>query len=257
VYLAAADGTVVALLTSDAVRLPNGIVVAESSTRTPFAQLSGEAGGLDRQAVGAHCGGGEVQVGPLTVRATRWWAPRRPRPPADPARLRGRVRAFGHALGTAITGRASPGLPAAGRVALAELTVFAARNNPQACLTAAQRLVGLGPGLTPSGDDALSGFLLALRHLGNRPLDLRLRTEGRTPDLSAALLEHAARGDGCDQVVGLLDAVAGHTPVHDALADLLSVGHTSGADLSLGVLAGAHAVLAHRLETTPQWKESL
>ncbi|WP_406277820.1 DUF2877 domain-containing protein [Embleya sp. NBC_00896] len=126
--------------------------------------------------------------------------------------------------------------------------------DPERAGAAALRLIGLGPGLTPSGDDALCGLLLALRHLTPGPTGARLATAlgarvtahaaGRTTDLSAALLGHAARGDGCAQLVDLIGAVGRGHDVFPCLRRLLTVGHTSGADLSLGVLAGAEAACA-------------
>lgn len=257
VYLRTADGEVLALLTRDAVRLPNGLVLPSHSTSAPFEELVRRVAEVGAGTIPAHCGGGVVRVGPLLCHTVRWWAPLRPRPPGDPLRWRASVHALGRGLrASRASGGPASGLPAEGRAALRALAARAARQDSDGCAKQALRLVGLGPGLTPSGDDVLCGFLLALRHLGGRPLAAPVHHAGRTTQLSAALLDHAARGDGCDPLVRLLDAVAGHTSVPAALAVLLAVGHTSGADLALGVLAGAHAVLARGSET-PQWKESV
>ena len=104
----------------------------------------------------------------------------------------------------------------------------------------AETLVGLGPGLTPSGDDYLGGMLIALRLLERgaqadalwRWLEPRLAS--RTSAISAAHLAAAAAGEG-------------HEALHEALAGdpgrLGSVGHCSGWD----ALAGAGAVLGGNL----------
>jgi uncharacterized protein DUF2877 len=102
----------------------------------------------------------------------------------------------------------------------------------------AAQLIGLGPGLTPSGDDYLGGMLVTLRLTGRgvqadglwRWLQPRLK-EG-TSAISAAHLAAAAAGEA-------------HEALHDVLngklelAALDAVGHTSGWD----ALAGAVAVL--------------
>jgi hypothetical protein len=102
----------------------------------------------------------------------------------------------------------------------------------------AEELIGLGPGLTPSGDDYLGGMLVALR-LSGRGVQadglwrwLRPRLAQRTSAISAAHLAAAAAGEA-------------HQALHEVLngnldlTDLDAVGHCSGWD----ALAGALAVL--------------
>lgn len=108
------------------------------------------------------------------------------------------------------------------------------------------RLVGAGPGLTPSGDDVLCGLLLAGRAVGAGWVcgladAVRTSAPSRTSSLSASLLMAAADGYAVPQVAAFVrEAVAGSrgdTAYGMALRRLLSVGHTSGAALALGVLA--------------------
>ena len=101
----------------------------------------------------------------------------------------------------------------------------------------AQGLIGLGPGLTPSGDDYLGGMMVALHVDGREPqaralwrwLQPRL---SRTTPISGAHLAAASAGEA-------------HEALHNALADpgaakqLQTLGHCSGWD----ALAGAAAVL--------------
>ena len=101
----------------------------------------------------------------------------------------------------------------------------------------AQGLIGLGPGLTPSGDDYLGGMLVALHALGReaqaralwRWLQPRL---SRTSAISGAHLAAAAAGEAHETL---------HLALGDAflVKDLSRVGHCSGWD----ALAGALAVL--------------
>jgi len=110
----------------------------------------------------------------------------------------------------------------------------------------AAQLIGLGPGVTPSGDDYLGGMLVALRFLGRRAQAdslwrwLEPRLGGATGAISAAHLAAAAAGEAHEalhEVLGNLSAW--QTPdLHPALSKLDAVGHSSGWD----ALAGAVAV---------------
>ena len=113
-------------------------------------------------------------------------------------------------------------------------------------------LLGLGGGLTPSGDDALVGALAALdwgRDRFAEAAELRRRLAAALPEplaahtgtLSAQLLRAAVDGLYAEPLLDLLAAMAG--PAADApavgrtAAALLAVGHRSGADTLRGVSA--------------------
>ena len=112
-------------------------------------------------------------------------------------------------------------------------------------------LVGRGPGLTPSGDDALAGALLVASALGTGTAlaDAVRARLGATTAVSAALLDAAADGYAARPVVDLVDAaVAGDADaVARALPAVLAIGHTSGADTVLGIRT-ALAALSSRGE---------
>lgn len=112
-------------------------------------------------------------------------------------------------------------------------------------VTFPRRLLGRGAGLTPQGDDVLAGYLAGAAAYGVPADDVRAlvydEAGARTTTLSAALLRHAAAGEAIPQVGALLDALDGLRPLDPALAELFSVGHTSGAALASGVLAAAAA----------------
>lgn len=108
-------------------------------------------------------------------------------------------------------------------------------------------LLGLGPGLTPSGDDYLGGILVALTVAGEFRLRDRL-WQGlepllslRTGEISRAHLAAAAEGFGSAALHDLLRAIlTGATDATSAgIARMAAIGHTSGWD----ALAGAIAVL--------------
>jgi hypothetical protein len=165
--------------------------------------------------------------------------PRQPPPVPDQPQL-GKLRAaaaqripaegFGCLLigkHNALSGHAQPALEALERWLVGN-----------AIVEEAQQLIGLGPGLTPSGDDYLGGMLVALRRTGRtmqaeglwRWLQPRLRE--RTSAISAAHLTAAAAGEGHEALHSVLDGELD-------LDALDAVGHTSGWD----ALAGAAAVL--------------
>ncbi len=124
--------------------------------------------------------------------------------------------------------------------------------------TAVRALVGAGPGLTPSGDDALAGVLLALRAADRPgPLDVLAgavtRAATRTTSLSASLLAAAGQGYAALAAVRLVTAMADgdDAAVTAALPALLSIGHTSGRDLLAGVLATVEALSTRRWAAAP------
>ncbi len=109
-----------------------------------------------------------------------------------------------------------------------------------------EELIGLGPGLTPAGDDYLGGVLIALRALerGAQASALWRRLEplldGRTNAISAAHLAAAAAGEGHEALHGCLEEAFRPGPAWSApLAALGTVGHGSG----WNALAGVTAVL--------------
>lgn len=111
--------------------------------------------------------------------------------------------------------------------------------------TVAASVVGLGPGLTPAGDDLLCGALLGLVGLGDHRRRAALARAvgpllGRTTALSATLLRQAALGYAVPPVVDLFRAAsrgADTGALRGAAVKVAAVGHTSGAALLLGAVA--------------------
>lgn len=108
-------------------------------------------------------------------------------------------------------------------------------------------LLGLGPGLTPAGDDFLGGAMVAMRTLGLDGLRVRLWSAlaplaaTATNDVSRAHLAAAGEGIGSAALHAVLDDIAGGgTPeLAGRMAAVAAIGHTSGWD----ALAGAVTVL--------------
>lgn len=117
-----------------------------------------------------------------------------------------------------------------------------------------QSLLGLGPGLTPSGDDAIGGALIALHVLGCGALRdaLWLRIEPAattsTSDISFAHLQAAAKGLGHEALHATLNALLrGATQnLESDIAAIDAIGHTSGWDALVGCVMALKAWLGAR-----------
>ncbi len=105
----------------------------------------------------------------------------------------------------------------------------------------AKRLIGLGPGLTPSGDDFLGGLLIALHVLGAhdaaRSLWTAIRADARaaTNPISFAFLSAAAKGRGGASLHTTIAAIMTGDDPTAGLARLMRLGHSSGWDALVGV----------------------
>lgn len=121
-----------------------------------------------------------------------------------------------------------------------------------ALIRAATLLVGLGPGLTPSGDDLLGGLFLTLTALGRTTLRDTLWTalapelDILTTGLSGAHIAAAAVGLAGERVHLALNALLSNEPaaLPAHIAALRAIGHCSGSD----TLAGIVLVLSAALE---------
>lgn len=120
-----------------------------------------------------------------------------------------------------------------------------------AAMTSLRPLIGLGPGLTPSGDDLLVGYLTGLwclaqndsqriafvRSLGNAIHSLA----NQTNEISRTYLFHAGRGQVSSTLTALAQAIC-HGKDQDQLLPLFTAaaksGHSSGTDAITGLLFG-------------------
>ena len=115
-----------------------------------------------------------------------------------------------------------------------------------ALAAAARRVIGRGPGLTPSGDDVLVGLLTAL---GMRQIGLRERLARAlapalptTTSLSRHLIEEAALGLPGRALHELGTALLSGVNLAAASERALAIGATSGADAAVGLIAGCRHV---------------
>lgn len=259
-------GGVLAVISHPAVRLPNALVVQEP--------LRGVAAG-DSVTVGS----GSVSVAGLEVRARRRWDPSLRPGSTTPHALGPRVDVAARCLfggrpargatralpGLASTPRGRPGDANGMLSAVTDKTAVLRdavdAGDLRAVAAAADGLVGAGPGLTPAGDDVLVGFLVAARAvppaLPPGPRSTRVEALAaamtdavlptvvqRTTAVSAALIDHAARGQGAAPLVALLAAVTGTGDVVRAATRLRRVGHTSGTSMGQGAILALAALAA-------------
>ena len=226
---------VVGVLTSDAARLPLGCVLFRPSNGRPLVALPTGAP--------AEVGGGRIVVGDLAVSAAAWWDPRPRLPHPRPALLPEGVRQLRNALygeGVPHSAFTLPGLPTGPGGPLAALRGAVRRADLDAALRTAARLIGLGPGLTPAGDDVMAGTMAGLVLLGHPAAErfaagVYSLAAGRTTELSRALLRHAAAGRVSGEYCAVLQGLVGERPLGPAVAGLLATGSTSGRAMALGL----------------------
>jgi hypothetical protein len=134
--------------------------------------------------------------------------------------------------------------------------------------SAVDRLIGRGPGLTPSGDDLIVGFVAGLwSTTGGHPARCAFvdsiraavaaaavaATAAATGDISRTYLRHACHGRFAESLTTLVHHIARGADggsVERATTAALRVGHTSGRDGAFGLLLGLAAWTAHPLAST-------
>ena len=124
----------------------------------------------------------------------------------------------------------------------------AAELNGRKALEAAERIIGLGPGVTPSGDDILIGFLAGLWCMTGQTQkqfsfihsfgDALMKIAKQTNEISRTYLAHATRGQFSSSLTDLAEAFANGGDVAKAVRAAMNVGHSSGMDSVTGFLFG-------------------
>jgi len=226
---------VIAISPPHALRLPNAIVTGPWQERTSADCWAGE---------------GRVLACGLDIRIMRWWDPSPVFGPLSRARLDHGCSVLARLCAGA---EHAPGL--AGHDGPVQLAACCASGDLAGAVEAVEQLVGLGPGLVPSGDSVVSGVLLALRLLGGAisggtravwlanwlSASATCYAAQRTTTLAASLLHCAASGQAAAEVSAVLLGMAGQEPLEPAAAKLLAAGQ--GADLASGLVAGCRAAL--------------
>ncbi len=112
-------------------------------------------------------------------------------------------------------------------------------------------LIGLGIGLTPSGDDLLTGYMAGLWCAARREskrlyflsmfCEAVLKLSERTNDISRTYLYHATRGHVSSRLVDLASAICSGADLNHVRActdAAMQMGHTSGMETVTGLLFG-------------------
>jgi hypothetical protein len=141
---------------------------------------------------------------------------------------------------SALSGRMAATLP--------QLSGAALRLDHQAALQSLSKLIGLGAGLTPAGDDFIIGWLAGLMLMAGTPGELEFLNvvnsgllvlgNGTTP-ISRQHLRDAATGEFSELLSDVCFALASGAPaaeLAETLSRQLAVGATSGADAAAGLM---------------------
>lgn len=109
-------------------------------------------------------------------------------------------------------------------------------------------IVGLGSGLTPSGDDFLVGFITALNTIEDTKTMLTLdkiesilkNNSLSTTDISIMMVKASLEGKARENLISFICALFSNDKsrlIHN-IDNVFSIGSSSGADLSVGVVVG-------------------
>ncbi|GAB1481430.1 hypothetical protein MASR2M78_02450 [Treponema sp.] len=136
--------------------------------------------------------------------------------------------------------------------ALSIETAFTLKSVPQ-FNQALTGLIGLGPGLTPSGDDFICGYLAGCRSLSLYDKDLEAFLDAwagtfctkesmatgilsRTNGISAAFLWEAAQARFSQALLAFANSILGFGDIEKSLQALANIGHSSGINAAQGYL---------------------
>ncbi|CRK81888.1 hypothetical protein BN000_01805 [Neobacillus massiliamazoniensis] len=131
------------------------------------------------------------------------------------------------------------------------LLLNALRNNEMSkALQHAVSLIGLGPGLTPSGDDFLVG-LFTIFNIRNSPRfshqsfceDVVEKAKALTNDISYMALKKASVGKVRESIIRLVDSLfyGKEEELFFSLNQVINIGSSSGTDIALGLVSGLEA----------------
>jgi len=225
-----ADDAALVITDDRVVRLPNSVTAGPGFTIAARSLSPGDEIIIGDGVVATRTGGWRIG---------RWWDPRVAPIATDLSAVIGLVRSAARLL------------PLDDEAPL--ITALGA-SDPDRVVEQAGRLIGSGEGLTPEGDDFLTGAVAGYGHSGASVGNVAAATvieQIRLPLLAAArrsttllsfsLLHHAFNCEVAVPLGALLRALAGRGDVAAALAATTVIGHRSGPALARGVVGGAAA----------------
>lgn len=249
VNFVASDRALVTLAHASVGGLPSGILVRDPRDDALDFRAFDLHPGMPAMLTATRCTIGPVRVAlEVSLVGVPTWSPRIAGMDAAPWRAR-RSWAAGLVRAASVAGGITS--VAAGPPAMRTLASAIQARDPLRTTTAARPLIGLGPGLTPSGDDVLTGAWATLHAIGH-PCAGSLAAalgdvDSRTTVVAAAMLRHVARGEVAERIHELLAAVLAPAEVRGrleaAVAQTVAWGATSGSDLLAGVLLALDATL--------------
>ena len=255
------NGDLLTLLSAEVDDLPRGVRLASVEDFSSFGLEAGDSGvfALGEIVLDRSIGRGRIRVDCATAR-------RLAAQPIPPLRGDGERWRAGVARLEALQARAATDLRVAPLLGGAQPSGAVGKRLTQAALDlgrgvrgerlddirgAAARLVGLGQGLTPAGDDFLCGFLaagccrraagLARSRLLTALAEAVQERLGQTTDISASFLRDAIAGRISRPLAALAEACSGApgSDLDGALLRLAAIGHSSGLDAATGFFYGA------------------
>jgi Protein of unknown function (DUF2877) len=267
-WLAVGDGSLVILSTPDAPLAPNALAV-DVAAHLMLADAGFRAGQVVAL-VGSAPSDPDADWLVTLDSASTW----EPRPRVERIVLRDLVDRLRRARATVVAdgeggsllpllwasgadaGAWRPGLVAVAGIPARLLCNAAVRGDAASAARAARGLGGLGPGLTPSGDDLLAGFAAAWILVGDSlGLDGVARERvtdgvvvgarrGASP-LGRAWLDHARRGELLEPMTRFVAALLGPEACDLAatVRGALEVGSSSGTDWMVGFLLASGAIV--------------
>lgn len=112
-----------------------------------------------------------------------------------------------------------------------------------------EKLVGFGNGLTPTGDDFLTGFIISMTYIrGNehkheeldRIKEVLKKNKLCTTDISKSMLKSAINGEARETILDFIQVLimSNEQEFRKKCENIFSIGSSSGIDLAVGVVIG-------------------
>lgn len=123
--------------------------------------------------------------------------------------------------------------------------------------TLAKKIIGFGPGLTPSMDDFLSGMMVANLYISyavgldiekayNINFKIVESIENKTTLVSEEMLKQSSKGQANEDIRDLMLAITSNLKekdLEDLMERVIDFGHSSGTDILCGIYIGSRIVL--------------
>jgi hypothetical protein len=237
-YLAAGE-ELVALVTSDGIRHPNAVVLDIASGRRPLARLAvGRSGRV---------GHGGLAIGGLDLRVVRWWDPRPRLRTSTLSDLRAASDITRRRL-RQLDGPATATHDAMLAGSVTTVVESLVTGDASAALAAAEACIGLGPGLTPSGDDRLAGLIAGTLVLAPSLTP----TRDPDPDSTVGPIRVPRRGPGGEGSVVPVGVAAAAEQLGRAVS-AAAVGRTTSVSVALLRHAARGQLAAPATELVRAW----